>query len=159
MATARVPDRVPAIASNSGEYRFGLDFSANAAVTIPGVWWYWVAGGPPSVDARLYSGSTLVASGTAVPSGPDGWVLIPFTTPYSLAASVTLSAVAHIPSGNYKYDNSPYLPKNDAVVTVPQGRFQSAEGGLPTSTWTGAHGVAVAYSLAGTSTGGFMAFF
>lgn len=163
--TFLVPDRIPQFSSNSGAYRFGLDFDADVDIVVPGVAWYWVSGGPSSVTARLYSGTTQVRTQTmSGMSGVDRWIEIIFSSEYNLSAGTELTAAVEIADGNYKYDNSGYLPvfSTDGHVEVLRGRHESGLGASrPVNTWDGAHGLSVVYSLAGSEFAGgqFLPFF
>jgi hypothetical protein len=144
----RAYSRTPGLSSNSGEFRFGARFAAVVDLTITGVWWYWITGGPTTVNGRLYVGGVLVASGTKASGWSAGWHLVAFDTPYALGAAGEASAVAHINDGNYGYDTG-ILPRDFDVATdgdLIEGLFAGGAGGEPGSTWTGLHGLDVEYS-------------
>jgi hypothetical protein len=155
----RLPDRVPATAANDGAFRFGLDFTNSHTIVVPGVWWYWVSGGPSAITPRLFDGSTLVAFGTSVsPSGPDGWRFLPFDSPYLIRAGLTHTVAVSIADGNYKYDASGFIPgggiiSGDGGVTITQGRSESGAGpARPANTADSAAGLALAYTLSDLET-------
>ncbi|MBX6358157.1 MAG: DUF4082 domain-containing protein, partial [Micromonosporaceae bacterium] len=134
----------------AGPFTFGVDFTADTAVTLVGVWWWQTANGPSSVTAYLWTGdgAAQLATGTNSNLSP-GWNLVGYTTPYAVSAGATYTASVEIDAEHgYNLDG---LPKTspDGHVTLTQGRFESGHVGYPAAnTWSGLHGIDLAYELA-----------
>src|SRR5690606_34385185 len=146
---ARVWDRTPAFTADAGQFTFGADFTTDTAITVQGVLWWQTEGGPDEVTAYLWAaeGSSQLATG-AKSDLTLGWNLIPFDEPYAASPGLYAFSVEIDAEHGYNLDG---LPKTspDGHVTLTQGRFQSGHVGYPAAnTWSGLHGIDLAYELA-----------
>src|SRR5690606_23597160 len=145
---ARVWDRTPAFTADAGQFTFGADFTTDAPINVQGVLWWRTEDGPDEVTAYLWAaeGSSQLAAGTSS-NLSLGWNLIPFDEPY--AASPGLFAIAVEIDNEHGYDASglPVLSP-DGHVEIIQGRYESGHVGYPAAnTWSGLHGIDLAYEL------------
>lgn len=83
-------------------------FNTSATVDIIGIRYYKKGSGNDgsTITGSLYAvgaGGTPVAQATRVQSAgdPDGWVQIPFSTPYSISPGQDYKAAVHLPLGRY----------------------------------------------------------
>lgn len=152
------PTLVPELTSDAGLYAFGIDFTTNTPLIIPGVWWYQPSGGTVAdVTARLYTQATQtqLATGTALAASlvVDEWNLIEFSSPYTIATGTTYTAATQT-SGRHAYDNTVSLPTTDPTgrVTMTNTRYESG-GGYPATSWgSGQHGIDVEFTDAPATT-------
>lgn len=90
----------------------GVRINVNCVGTIPGVWWFKVAGDTGSQQVGVWSGSTLLASSTTTATTGTGWRYAPFSRALAVAPGATLTVGVWTPTGAYGYDASGFVGRN-----------------------------------------------
>lgn len=102
------PASPAALATDSGTYEMGVQFSVSADSELTAIWFYSAPGAvslPAEIDLYLVSGAGLVSSQTASWSGAagSGWVRAAFSTPAILQTGTSYKACILANAGSNFY--------------------------------------------------------